>query len=64
MSGRWSGRPLVMTRELTVAIRDPAGAGALQDALATTNTHLEAVLRELQELNNERLQQWRRSCGP
>jgi chromosome condensin MukBEF complex kleisin-like MukF subunit len=39
-----------------VAIRDLAGTGALQDTLGTTNTHLEAVLRELQELNNERLQ--------
>jgi hypothetical protein len=31
-----------------MAIRDLAGTGALQDALGTTNTHLEAVLDELQ----------------
>jgi hypothetical protein len=29
-------------------IRDLAGTGALQESLATTNTHLEAVLDELQ----------------
>jgi len=39
-----------------VAIRDLAGTGALQDALITTNTHLAAVLAELQETNRTRLE--------
>ena len=40
-----------------MAIRDLAGTGALQDALVTTNTHLAAVLAELQETNRQRLDQ-------
>ena len=39
-----------------MAIRDLAGTGALQDALTTTNTHLAAVLGELQETNGQRLE--------
>ena len=38
-----------------MAIRDLAGTGALQDSLATTNEHLEAVLGQLQETNSQRL---------
>jgi hypothetical protein len=33
------------------------GIGALQGALDETNTHLAAVLRELRETNNEKLDQ-------
>ena len=40
-----------------MAIRDLAGTGALQDALTTTNTHLAAVLAELQKTNEQRLDQ-------
>ena len=32
-----------------------SGVGALQDALSTTNTLLEAVLGQLKETNSERL---------
>jgi ubiquinone biosynthesis protein UbiJ len=46
-----------------MAIRDLAGTGALQDALTTTNdqlgttnTHLAAVLGQLQETNGQRLE--------
>jgi hypothetical protein len=38
-----------------MAIRDLAGTGALQEALTTTNEHLEAVLAELRRTNDERL---------
>ena len=38
-----------------MAIRDLAGTGALQESLATTNDHLEAVLGQLQETNSQRL---------
>ena len=38
-----------------MAIRDLAGTGALQESLATTNDHLEAVLGQLQETNADRL---------
>ncbi len=38
-----------------MAIRDLAGTGALQESLATTNEHLAAVLAELQETNQQRL---------
>jgi ABC-type transporter Mla subunit MlaD len=37
-------------------IRDLAGTGALQESLATTNDHLAAVLSELQETNQQRLE--------
>ncbi len=40
-----------------MAIRDLAGTGALNEALATTNTHLAAVLTELQETNSQRLEE-------
>lgn len=37
-------------------IRDLSGIGALQEALATTNTLLAAVLDELRETNGQRLE--------
>jgi len=39
-----------------MAIRDLAGTGALQDSLATTNSHLVAVLEELQQTNRHLLE--------
>ncbi len=40
-----------------MALRDLAGTAVLQDALATTNEHLAAVLAQLQETNSQRLEQ-------
>ena len=40
-----------------MAIKDLAGTGALQTALATTNEHLAAVLAELQRTNDDRLRE-------
>ncbi len=40
-----------------MAIKDLAGTGALQAALATTNEHLAAVLAELQKTNDEKLRE-------
>ena len=49
-------RPEHIERGIPMAIRDLAGTGALQDALATTNELLTAVLEELRETNSTRLQ--------
>ena len=38
-----------------MGLKDLAGTGALEDALRTTNAHLEAVLTELRRTNDERL---------
>ena len=40
-----------------MAIKDLAGTGALQAALATTNEHLAAVLAELQRTNEDKLRE-------
>jgi hypothetical protein len=40
-----------------MALRDLSGIGGVQDALTETNKHLAAVLRELQDTNNQRLEQ-------
>lgn len=40
-----------------MALRDLAGTAVLQEALATTNEHLAAVLAQLRETNSERLEQ-------
>lgn len=51
--GRVSGRSI--EHDAWMALRDLSGIGAITDALATTNTNLAAVLRELQETNGQRL---------